>query len=389
MVMMGGGARVTVVVVLLLVEVMSAAAAAKAPAAAAAAPAAVGGGGKLVDSPPIPSTKADIESWFSSNVKPLESRKDSLDPALVAAEADVQRIRVSRDGKGDFKTISDAIKSIPAKNTKRYVISIAGGNYSEKVKVDWNQPFVTLYGDPKDRPTIIAGETAAKVGTIYSATLYVLSDYFIAININIMNSAPRPDGLKTGQQAVALTITGDKAAFYNCKLYGFQDTLCDHHNKHFYKDCYIEGTVDFIFGDAKSIFLNSEIHVIEGNRMAMITAHGRKSESEDTGFSFVHCTVTGTGNTAVLGRGWFDYSKVVFTYTQVSDAVKPEGWLGLRSDTTKGGTIFFGEHQNTGAGATKTARPSYVKMLTETEVKPFLSLNYIEGSKWLLPPIKL
>ncbi|VFR01842.1 unnamed protein product [Cuscuta campestris] len=339
-------------------------------------------------SPPIPSKKDQIESWFTANVKPLESRKGTLDPALVAAEADVKRIRVSKDGKGDFKTITDAVKSIPAKNTKRYIISIAGGNYTEKVMVNWNQPFVTLIGDPKDRPTIIAGETAAKVGTIYSATLYVLSDYFTAININVMNSAPRPDGLKTGQQAVALTITGDKAAFYNCNFYGFQDTLCDHHNKHFYKDCYIEGTVDFIFGDGKSIFLNNEIHVIEGNRMAMVTAHGRKSENEDTGFSFVHCKVTGTGQTAVLGRGWFDYSKVVFTYTDVSDAIKPEGWMGLRSDPTKGGTIFFGEHQNTGAGASKATRPSYVKHLTEAEVKPFLSLGYIQASKWLLPPIK-
>lgn len=75
------------------------------------------------------------------------------------------------------------------------------------------------------------------------------------LQIAIKNSAPRPDGTAKGAQALAARIGGDKASFYNCKLLGFQDTLCDDKGKHLFKDCYIEGTVDFIFGNGKSLYL--------------------------------------------------------------------------------------------------------------------------------------
>ena len=56
-------------------------------------------------------------------------------------------------------------------------------------------------------------------------------------------------------QAVAIRISGEMAAFYNCNFTGFQDTVCDDKGKHFFKDCYIEGTVDFIFGEGRSLYL--------------------------------------------------------------------------------------------------------------------------------------
>lgn len=71
---------------------------------------------------------------------------------------------------------------------------------------------------------------------------------------------------------------------------------------------------------------NTELHVIEGDPMAMITAQARKAEGVDTGYSFVHCSITGTGGHAHLGRAWMQYAKVVYAYTEMSDAVIPEGW---------------------------------------------------------------
>ncbi|XP_019162107.1 PREDICTED: pectinesterase 2-like [Ipomoea nil] len=342
------------------------------------------GGVIPLDTVPIPAEKSQVESWFRASVQPLQSGRKGVDPALVKAEAAPVYLKVGKGGQ--FKTIQEAVKTIPARNTKRYIIFIAGGKYNERVKIDFDRPFVTLYGDPKNRPTLVAATTAAQVGTIYSATLYVLSDYFSAVNIDVRNSAPRPTG-KRDQQAVALTITGDKASFYNCKFYGFQDTLCDHNNRHFYKDCYVEGTVDFVFGNAKSIFLNTQLRVIPGDQMAMVSAHGRNSEKEDTGFSFVHCQVTGNSKVAVLGRGWFPYSKTIFAYTYIGNAIKPEGWMGMRTNPKNGGTCYFGEYNNTGPGAKMDGRPKFVKRLTDADVKPFISLGYIGASKWLLPPI--
>jgi hypothetical protein len=75
------------------------------------------------------------------------------------------------------------------------------------------------------------------------------------MDFSMQNSAPRPIGEHQGGQAVAMRITGDRAAFYNCKFKGFQDTLCDDRGNHLFKSCYIEGTVDFIFGSGTSLYL--------------------------------------------------------------------------------------------------------------------------------------
>jgi hypothetical protein len=72
------------------------------------------------------------------------------------------------------------------------------------------------------------------------------------------NSAPRPDGKTEGAQAVALRTSGDKSAFYNCQFFGFQDTVCDDRHNHFFKDCLIQGTVDYIFGSGRSLYLVSD-----------------------------------------------------------------------------------------------------------------------------------
>ncbi|CAH9100793.1 unnamed protein product [Cuscuta epithymum] len=271
------------------------------------------------DNVPIPPTKDQVNNWFTANVHPLASRKH-LDPALAKAEANVSHIKVSSDGKGKFKTISDAINSVPAGNTQRVVISLAGGTYKERVKIERNKPFITLYGDPANRPTIVFDSTAAKDGTVYSATVYVLSDYFSAVNID---------------------------------------------------------------------FVNTELHVIEGDNMAIVTAHGRHTNDEDTAYSFAHCKVTGKGTGGLLGRGWKPFSKVIISYTEIGNCIKPEGWSGMRGNPTNGGTTFFGEYKNTGPGSNMKMRPKFVRRLTAPEVRPYLTLGFVEASKWLLPPTKV
>ncbi|XP_038698038.1 pectinesterase PPME1-like [Tripterygium wilfordii] len=339
------------------------------------------------DATPIPADAAQLSGWFTANVKPLADRKATLDPALDAAEAGAKVIKVGKTG-GEFKTITEAINSIPSGNTKRVIISLGPGEYQEKVKIERTKPFVTLYGAPSDMPTIVFGGTAAEYGTVDSATLIVESDYFVAANIIVKNSAPRPDGERKGAQAVAARISGDKSALYNCKLIGFQDTLCDDKGLHFFKDCFITGTVDFIFGNAKSLYLNTEINVIPEEGFTVITAHARQGNSEDTGYSFVHCKVTGAGKGAYLGRAWMPNPKVIFAFSDLGSAVAPEGW----SDNFKperANTAFFGEYQCKGTGANPAARAKFTKQLAPPQANEFISLAFIQGSKWLLPPPKV
>lgn len=143
------------------------------------------------DTAPIPANKAQLSNWFNNNVKPYTHRKGSLEPALAKAEESPLVIKVSKAGGEKFTTITDAIKSIPAGNTRRVIVFIGAGEYKEKVKIERTKPFVTLYGSPKNMPTLTFDGTAAKYGTVDSATLIVESNYFVAANI-ILKVRTRP-----------------------------------------------------------------------------------------------------------------------------------------------------------------------------------------------------
>ncbi|KAI5569673.1 hypothetical protein BDE02_12G092600 [Populus trichocarpa] len=329
------------------------------------------------DKSPIPADPSSLNTWFQDNVKPL------ADPA----EAKPRTIKVRQDGSGEFKTLKDAINSIPTGNTERVIVDIGPGEYIEKLKIERSKPFVTFLGSPSNKPTLSFDGTAKEYGTVYSATLEAEADYFVAANIIFKNSAPRPNGELKGEQAVALRISGDKSAFYNCRLIGFQDTLCDDKGRHLFKDCYIEGTVDYIFGSGKSLYLGTELHVIGDENGNFITAHARNSEAEDTGFSFVHCKVDGTGaKGAYLGRAWQARPRVVFSYTTMSSVVNPEGWSNNFHPERDQYDCFIWRIQVRGEGANPAGRAKATKQLTPDQAAPFISLGFIEGSKWLLHP---
>lgn len=63
-----------------------------------------------------------------------------------------------------------------------------------------------------------------------------------------------------------------------------------------------------------------------------LTAHGRVSVAENTGFAFVDCNVGGNGR-VWLGRAWRPFSRVVFAYTFLSDIIASEGWNDFNDPT--------------------------------------------------------
>ncbi|XP_058206686.1 probable pectinesterase 53 [Rhododendron vialii] len=288
---------------------------------------------------------------------------------------------------GDFTTIQDAIDSLPSVNLVRIVIRIHAGVYTEKVNIPTLKAFITLEGAGAEKTIIQWGDTAQTLGpkgqpmgTFGSATFAVDSPYFIAKNITFKNTTPVPAPGAIGKQAVAFRMSADTAAFVGCRFLGAQDTLYDHTGRHYYKDCYIEGSVDFIFGNGLSLFEGCHVHAI-AQLTGAVTAQGRGSILEDTGFSFVNCKVTGSG-ALYLGRAWGPFSRVVFAFTYMDNIIMPKGWYNW-GDPSREMTVFYGQYKCTGAGAGFAGRVSWSRELTDEEAKPFISLGFIDGSEWI------
>ncbi|XP_022136740.1 probable pectinesterase 53 [Momordica charantia] len=197
------------------------------------------------------------------------------------------------------------------------------------------------------------------------------------------NKAKVPASGALGKQAVALRISGDAAAFISCRFIGAQDTLYDHVGRHYFKDCYVEGSVDFVFGDGLSIYDGCHLHAVT-NSYGALTAQKRNSLLDQTGFSFVNCKVSGSG-ALYLGRAWGTFSRVVFAYTYMDKIITPTGWYNW-GDKNREMTVFYGQYKCSGPGADYGGRVSWSRELTESEADPFLSLQFINANEWLPRP---
>ncbi|KAL3835365.1 hypothetical protein ACJIZ3_010101 [Penstemon smallii] len=296
---------------------------------------------------------------------------------------------VDSNGCCNFTSIQAAIDAINVTSTKRTVIWINNGIYFEKVIVPKTKPNITFQGQGYTSTAIVWNDTAnSSHGTFYSGSVQVFAANFIAKNISFMNVAPIPGPGIVGAQAVAIRIAGDQAAFWGCGFFGAQDTLHDDRGRHYFKDCYIQGSIDFIFGNAKSFYENCHITSIAGPVApgakvidGSVTAQGRASKDENSGFAFVNCTIGGTGR-IWLGRAWRPFSTVVFLSTSMSDIIASEGWNDF-NDPTRDQTIFYGEYNCTGDGANTTLRVPYAQKLNDTQASLFLNVSFIDADQWL------
>ncbi|KAG0612526.1 hypothetical protein M758_6G034400 [Ceratodon purpureus] len=302
------------------------------------------------------------------------------------------KVVVSKDGKGDYTTITDAINAIPLHAKYRTIIHIKAGVYKEKLVINETKHYITFLGDGMHKSIISWNDTAGDfddadvlLKTYRSATVGISSEWFIAKGVSFVNTAPSPPAGAVLRQAVALRITGDRAAFYNCSFYGYQDTLYDHRGRHYFENCFIQGSIDFIFGNGRSLYRSCELHVV-ADSFGSLTAQKRNETKMHTGFSFVDCHVDGTG-IIYLGRAWGNYSRTVFSYTYFSDIIYGPGWSDFGFPNRQAQSLF-GQYKCDGPGANSPEQVKWARHLTPQEVKPFLSVGFINGKKWLPHYIK-
>ncbi|XP_024987064.1 probable pectinesterase 68 [Cynara cardunculus var. scolymus] len=301
-----------------------------------------------------------------------------------------RHITVDIYGFGDYTTVQAAVDSVSTNNQKNILIHITAGVYVEKVVVPATKPYITFEGEGR-KTTVIEwhdrasdrGPDGQQLRTYQTASVTVYANYFSARNISFKNTAPAPMPGMHGWQAAAFRISGDKAYFSGCGFYGAQDTLCDDAGRHYFKECYIEGSIDFIFGNGRSMYKDCELHSI-AKRFGSIAAQDRRIPDDKSGFAFVGCKVTGTGPLYV-GRAMGQYSRIVYSYTYFDDVVAHGGWDDWDHTGNKSKTAYFGVYRCWGPGAAAVRGVSWARELDYESAHKFLVKSFVNGRHWIAP----
>ncbi len=288
---------------------------------------------------------------------------------------------VSRDGTGDFRTLQEAVESARAFMDYTVTIYVKNGVYKEKVIVPSWVENIDIIVEDRDKTTITYDDHANinKMGTFRTYTVKVEGSDITFKNLTIENNAAQLG------QAVALHTEGDRLKFINCRILGNQDTIYTgaKFTRLYFKDCYIDGTTDFIFGPSTALFENCMIH---SKRNSYVTAASTPKEAK-YGYIFKHCKLTAEPGVdkVYLGRPWRPYAYTLFIECELGKHIVPAGWHNWGKQSNEE-TARYMEYKNTGEGANVSERVAWSKQLTKKEAEA-VTVDAIFGTQSNWNPI--
>ena len=273
-------------------------------------------------------------------------------------------IVVSRDGTGNFRTLQEAIESARAFMDYTVTIYVKNGVYKEKVIVPSWVENIDIIGEDRDKTIITYDDHANinKMGTFRTYTVKVEGSDITFKNLTIENNAAQLG------QAVALHTECDRLKFINCRILGNQDTIYTgaKFTRLYFKDCYIDGTTDFIFGPSTALFEDCIIH---SKRNSYVTAASTPKEAK-YGYVFKHCKLTAEPGVdkVYLGRPWRPYAYTLFIECELGKHIVSAGWHNWGKQSNEE-TARYMEYKNTGEGANASERVAWSKQLTKKEAE--------------------
>ena len=290
-------------------------------------------------------------------------------------------IVVSRDGTGNFRTLQEAIESARAFMDYTVTIYVKNGVYKEKVIVPSWVENIDIIGEDRDKTIITYDDHANinKMGTFRTYTVKVEGRDITFKNLTIENNAAQLG------QAVALHTEGDRLKFINCRILGNQDTIYTgaKFTRLYFKDCYIDGTTDFIFGPSTALFEDCIIH---SKRNSYVTAASTPKEAK-YGYVFKHCKLTAEPGVdkVYLGRPWRPYAYTLFIECELGKHIVSAGWHNWGKQSNEE-TARYMEYKNTGEGANASERVAWSKQLTKKEAEA-VTVDAIFGTQSNWNPI--
>lgn len=290
---------------------------------------------------------------------------------------------VAQDGSGNFTSIQKAIDACKAFPDTRVSIFVKNGVYKEKLQVPSCNSQLSIVGESVEKTIISYDDFFNKINrgrnsTFYTYTLLVEANDFRLENITVENTAGAVG------QAVALHVEGNRCVFRNCRFLGNQDTVyaAGRFSQIFFTNCYIEGTTDFIFGEATALFEQCTIHCKSDS---YITA-ASTPEGKPFGFVFRECKLTASDGVkkVYLGRPWRIYAKVAFLKCDMGSFICPEGWHNWSKPESEK-MVVFAEYNNSGPGADTHQRVGWSRKLNDNEALKYNKEDIFVPSGWEIP----
>ena len=341
---------------------------------------------------------------FTCMASPLTAQQTSTDTtwrqrarekSAAALPQYPEHLTVAQDGSGDYKTIQEAVNAVRDLSQVQVFIHIKAGVYHEKLVIPSWKTKVSLIGESAASTTITNSDYSgkdypggkdpfgrSKYSTYTSYTVLVQGNDFTATGLTIVNASGRVG------QAVALHVEADRVVIDHCRLLGNQDTLytATETSRQYYKDCFIEGTTDFIFGEATAVFEHCTIRNLTNSYITAASTTPRQK----FGYVFLNCSlVADTGaRRCFMGRPWRPYAKTVFLSTDMGNHIVPEGWNNWNNAENEK-TVFYAEYNSKGPGAGSGNRVRWSKQLTAREAKAYTPETIFAGKDGWMPATRL
>ncbi len=330
----------------------------------------------------VPNTTYYVRAFAVNGIGTAYGSETSFTTQPIAPT--VKKI-VDKNGSGDYTTVQSAFDAVPVNYTGKYIIFVRKGIYKEKLLLSQSKVNVILVGEERDSTILTYDDYAGKSGgTSTSYSTAIDADDFTAMNITFQNTV-KNDGSFADQQAVALRVNGDRQAYYNCRLSGYQDTYYTWGGRGVQRTYHwnniIEGSVDFIFGRNIVVFDSCEIRVNRNN--GTLTAAATEPLSK-FGYVFLNSRITSSatgfdGNavtTFTLGRPWQSSPRTVYLRTEQPANLNPAGWLAWNVNPA-----LYAEYLCTGPGFKPAQRVAWSVQLTDSAAALYTISNiFSKGS---------
>ncbi|PWN87237.1 carbohydrate esterase family 8 protein [Acaromyces ingoldii] len=284
---------------------------------------------------------------------------------------------------GQYKSVQAAVNALSKSSSSKQTIFIEAGTYSEQVLVPSLSGPLAIYGSTSDSGsyksntvtiTHAAGQSDG-LNNDQTGTLRVMTSKFSLYNVNVVNSKGQ------GTQAIALSAQAGQQGYYGVSLKGYQDTLLAQTGAQVYAKSYIEGAVDFVFGQHGQVWIHDcDIGVSAGG--GYVIASGRNSSSENSWYVIDSSRIQAASGKSVssgstyLGRPWGLYARAVVQKSTLSSIINSAGWSMWNKGDERTANAYLAEYSNTGAGASGQRASFSRKLSSAVDITTVLGSSY-------------